>query len=328
MALRGERDSAPSYPIDVHPAAAPPPDPSLEPESLVVTVDTGERMHYLDWSMGRESTLPPLVLIHGLGATAWSWAPVARRLASVTRVLAVDLRGHGLSEAPRDGYELESLAIDVLTILVANDVADESGERAVVVAGHGFGAMVAAAVAAERPAAVVAAALIDGGWEDVGESTGQSSAEFVRAIADPPEVLRSLDRYLADRRDYDPSSWDADQERAARSSVDEKHAGHVSMVLRPHALRATVESMFRYSPMDVLPGLPMPLLFAVAESGSDDDEFARERSLALEDVLRRRQEHGRPDRVVRYAGAGHNLMRYRPAELAADLLALLEDCAR
>ena len=73
-----------------------------EPESLVVTTDTGDQLHYLDWG-GPTGELPAILLIHGLGATAWSWAPIARRLRNLTRVLAMDLRGHGLSGVTQVG---------------------------------------------------------------------------------------------------------------------------------------------------------------------------------------------------------------------------------
>ncbi len=59
-----------------------------EPESLVVRTDIGDQIHYLDWGgpsavtdRAVGSPLPPIALIHGLAATAWDWAPVARRLA-------------------------------------------------------------------------------------------------------------------------------------------------------------------------------------------------------------------------------------------------------
>src|SRR4051812_17270044 len=76
-----------------------------EPESLVVTVDTGDRIHFLDWGSAHTdgSPLAPLVLVHGLGSTSWVWTPIARRLRAFTHVVAVDLRGHGLSDSPRDG---------------------------------------------------------------------------------------------------------------------------------------------------------------------------------------------------------------------------------
>ena len=187
-----------------------------EPDSLVVTADTGDRLHFLDWGSAPEdrSQLPPLLLIHGLAATAWIWAPIARRLSESTHVVALDLRGHGLSDSPRAGYELESLAYDCLTVMVANGWARDAHGPAAVVAGHGLGAMVAATMAGIQPDSIAALALIDGGWESMEESTGMTAAEFERSIGDPPEVLASMSAYLADRRDFDPPTWDADQERA------------------------------------------------------------------------------------------------------------------
>jgi pimeloyl-ACP methyl ester carboxylesterase len=301
-------------------------DPGARPESLLVAVDTGDRIHYLDWGAPDETArpLPALLLVHGLGQTSWSWAPVARRLYRHARVLVPDLRGHGLSEAPRTGYGLESLAYDLLTVLVANGIGDEEGKRPAVVAGHGFGAIVAAVIAAVRPSAVGGVALVDGGWEEIGESTGQLPADLLRGLGDPPEVTRSMEAFLADRRDYDPLTWDTDQERAARATVDEKPAGHVGYVARPHVLKASVEAMFEYRPLATLPTLDVPLLVAIAEAGTADDEIARERLLALSDVLDgRRRDGAPPTRVVRFPGAGHNLMRYAPDRLSGELLDLL-----
>jgi pimeloyl-ACP methyl ester carboxylesterase len=299
---------------------------AAEPESLVVTVDTGDRIHYLDWA-GPQTDLPPLVLIHGLASTAWSWTPIARRLAEHTRVLALDLRGHGLSDSPRGGYDLESLAYDALTVMVANGWGRDVDGPAAVVAGHGLGAMVAAAMAAVQPDSISGLALIDGGWENLNEATGMTAAEFERSIGDPPEVLASMDSYLADRRDFDPDTWDTDQERAARAAVDEKHAGHVGLVVRPFAMHASIDAMFTYDPM-VLAQFDTPLLIAVAGSGTADDEVARERIAALEDVLRARVAAGKSlASVLRLPGAGHNLMRYRPDEVSAGLLALLQEAA-
>jgi pimeloyl-ACP methyl ester carboxylesterase len=303
-----------------------------EPESLIVTADTGDRLHYLDWGgppdQPAAARLPPLLLIHGLGQTGWIWAPIARRLRSATRILAPDMRGHGLSDSPRTGYELDSLAFDALTVLAANGWGTEVGGPPAAVAGHGLGAMVAATMAAIQPESICAVALVDGGWEDVGESTGLTPAEFERGLGDPPEVLASVDAFLADRREFDPPSWDADQERAARATVDEKHAGHVAPVTRGFAVRGCVAEMFGYRPLEVLGRIPQPLLVAVADSATADDEGQRERLLALDDVVRRRGQFGLAvPTVERFPGAGHNLMRYRPAELSAALEGLLHEAA-
>jgi pimeloyl-ACP methyl ester carboxylesterase len=289
---------------------------------MVVQMGSGERIHYLDW--GQPSTAGPiLLLVHGIASTGWSWAPIARRLCGSLRVLAVDLRGHGLSEGSRSGLDLASLAWDVLTVLAANGSGVEVGGPPAYIAGHGMGGMVAATAGRVQPASVAGVALVDGGWEDLAVSTRLSPQEFLAGIAEPPEVMASMDAFLADRRDFDPASWDADQERAARAQVDQKHAGHVGLVARQATLRGIVEGMFAYRPMEVLADVPAPLLVLVAGAGTADDEMARERELALDDVLAARRASGSPaDRVVRLPGTGHNLMRYRPAEVSQELLAL------
>ena len=67
------------------------------------------------------------------------------------------------------------------------------------------------------------------------------------------------------------------------------------------------------------------MLIAVAESGAADDGEIRERRLALDDIVAARASAGfsAPD-VRRFVGAGHNLMRYRPAELTEAVTDLLK----
>lgn len=302
------------------------PDPLATPESMVVRVGTGERIHYLDWGAPRtdiEGTpAPALALLHGIALTAWSWAPVARRLCQAYRVLAIDLRGHGSSEGARSDLTPVSLAWDALTVLAANGAGVEAGGPPAVVAGHGVGAMVAAEMARLQPASIAAALLVDGGWEDISSATRMTPAELVAALAEPPEVLASMDAFLEDRRDFDPATWDDDQERAARSQVDQKPAGHVALVARPATIRGMVEGMFGYQPVETLSAAPVPLVVLVAGAGTADDETALERAVALDEVIAGRAAAGMPaTRVVRFPGTGHNLMRYRPDEVAAEILA-------
>ncbi|MEA2607658.1 MAG: hypothetical protein QOI00_2415, partial [Chloroflexota bacterium] len=192
------------------------PDPAGEPPGFVVVVEPGDRIHFLDWGGSGE---PGVVLVHGLSASAWVWAPVARRLVAARRTVALDLRGHGLSDAPTDdgAYDLDVLAADVMAVAEVSGLLDPDLDGAqVTLVGHGFGAIVAVAAAAllgERCARLV---LVDGGLDHLPSSTGVDVEEFLRGLDEPPEVMRSMGAYLADRRDWDPASWDADQERAAR----------------------------------------------------------------------------------------------------------------
>lgn len=295
-----------------------------EPASMVVRLQSGERLHYLEWPAPGEPACAPIVLVHGLTRTAWSWLPVGRRLAAAGHgVIAPDLRGHGASDAPLQGYDLESLALDVLTVAAGAGWGEAVGGRPCVVAGHGLGAMIAAEMARLQPASVAAVALLDSGWEEMLEATRLLPDQLVEAMAEPPEVLASMATYLADRRGFDAASWDEDQERAARAQVTERHAGHVGLLVKGSVVRRCVEAMYRYQPLEVLPALRCPVSVLVAGPGTADDEDERERRLAIDDAQVARAAAGVPPMAVHhFEGAGHDLMRYRPGPVAEELVRL------
>ena len=144
--------------------------------------------------------------------------------------------------------------------------------------------------------------------------------QLVEAMAETPEVLASMETYLADRRDFDPATWDADQEAAARAQVIEKHAGHVGLVTKGSVIRRCIDAMYRYQPLDALVGVRCPVAVLVAGATTADDEDERERRLAIDDVQRARAAAGLSPMHVRYFdGAGHDLMRYHPDAVADEL---------
>ena len=171
-----------------------------------------------------------------------------------------------------------------------------------------------------QPGSVAAVALVDGGWEEMVEATRLLPDQRVEAMADPPEVLASMDTYLADRRDFDVASWDTDQELAARAQVSERHAGHVAPVIKGSVIRRCVESMYRYQPTEALAHADVPVTLLVAGAAGADDEDERERRLAIDDAQRARAAAGVVPLEVRvFEGTGHDLMRHRPDELTAEL---------
>ena len=266
--------------------------------------------------------MPGVLLIHGLSNTAWSWTPVARRLRGVRHVVAMDLRGHGLSDAPTEGYAPATFAGDVLAVAEGSGLLAVRGDR-VVLAGHGFGAVVAAWAAAaigERCAGLV---LVDGGWESLEAASGMDVDEFLRGLDEPPEVMRSMAAFLADRAAFDPGSWDADQERAARATVVETHAGRVVPSTRPHAAEASVRAMFRYDPLATLAEVVAPVSALLA---SDDEEGARATALAAASSARASVGRSRI-RAASFRPAGHNLMRYRPEAVCAAILSVADETA-
>ena len=78
-------------------------------------VDTGDvRLHTVIGGDG-----PPLLLIHGWPQTWYAWRLVMPDLARDFEVIAVDQRGIGLSDKPEDGYDVGTLAADVVALMDA-----------------------------------------------------------------------------------------------------------------------------------------------------------------------------------------------------------------
>lgn len=303
----------PGLPLDT--STVPPPDLEAEPSGFTVQVGPTERIHFLDWG-GPAGGGPGALLVHGLSATAWVWAPVARRLCRVRRTVAMDLRGHGLSDSPTVGYEPQAFADEVIAVAEGAGLLAGPGGR-VVLAGHGFGAIVSAWAATSLGERCARLVLVDGGWEDIPDATGLSVDEFLRGLDEPAEVLRSMSDFLADREAFDPGTWDADQERAARASVVELPVGRVVPAARPHALEGCVRAMFAYRPAVALPSVSAPIAALVA---ADDELGTHIRSMAV--AQGELAAAGRsPIRAAHFAADHHNLMRYRPTEVAAAILA-------
>jgi pimeloyl-ACP methyl ester carboxylesterase len=312
-------------PVDLDAGEAPEPDPAAEPAGFIVLADGDVRLHFHDWSGPRDPTSPRIgvLLLPGILQPAWSWSPVARRLAGGTPTVVADLRGQGLSDAPLDGYDRGTLAADALAVAEGSgllrppDAGGGEAESRLVVAGHGLGGIVAAEVAARLGGRCARLVLADGGWERFEATTGVDVDEFLRGLEEPPEVMRSMAAWLADRRGFDPASWDADQERVARDAVVETAAGHVVRSVRPHVVEALVRTMFDYDPEPVLAGVEAPVTALVAlGAGEAGPRLAELRRSAVA-----RAAAGRPPIAVQgFAGVAHNLMRYRPAEVTAAIL--------
>ncbi len=98
---------------------------------------------------------PPLVLAHGVTDDGLCWSPLAAALTSDYDVIMADARGHGLSDAPLEGYGPIEQAGDLAGLIEALDL-----KRSIVL-GHSMGAMTALVLAARQPQLLQAVALED-----------------------------------------------------------------------------------------------------------------------------------------------------------------------
>lgn len=134
-----------------------------------VDVD-GTRVHYVEAGRG-----DPVVLIHGIFASTFSFRHTIPELAQQHRVVAFDLRGFGYTEMPKDAdYSLTAQAT-----LVHDAMARLGIERAAVV-GHSMGGDIAMRLALLYPDSVTRLALVDSVTDR--EMSRGRSGRFVRPL--------------------------------------------------------------------------------------------------------------------------------------------------
>jgi pimeloyl-ACP methyl ester carboxylesterase len=92
----------------------------------------GVRLAYSDG----EADLSPMLLVHGCGLDHRSFSAQAEFFRKSYRVISVDLRGHGASEAPHQDYTMTVFEDDLAWLCA------ELGLRKPIIVGHSMGGSV------------------------------------------------------------------------------------------------------------------------------------------------------------------------------------------
>lgn len=256
-----------------------------------VRLSNGVRLAYVE--AGRPDG-PPLLLLHGFTDSSRIWTALLPYLSDY-RVLILDQRGHGASDAPACCYSPSVLADDARLFL------DALGIKRASVVGHSLGSMVGQVFAAEHPDRVdrlvlaASTALVpirrgDWLWERTVAATGLPSknAAFMAEWtigASPTPVDPVLVRY-----------WDEDAKR-----------------IPAHVWRAIPRELLDTPIGRYAADIKAPVLIL---SAGADPLFAAEHHQSLVRAY--------PNAQARiFPGLGHNFIVERPPEVGPPLAAFL-----
>ena len=261
----------------------------------------GVRLHWLEWAPSGTTESPAILLLHGLSSNARYWERVARRMTN-RRLVALDQRSHGLSDAPPTGYGLELLAAD------AGHVIRELGLNRPVIVGHSWGGTVALEVGARLGELVSAVALMDGPIASISESITWEDAS--RMMQPPLPRYRSLDDAYQASRQVLGDAWDDDLQPFVRAGL---WPDGDTWVLR---LTATVrlqilEQLYQFRPDVAAAAITAPLLIGLAAN----DAALR----ARKEAGARRIKEIRPDADIRWYDSQHDIPLIRADDVARDL---------
>jgi len=213
---------------------------SHDPIRGFISVD-GIRLEVLDW--GGEG--PAIVLLAGYANTPHVFDSMARALADRFRVLGLTRRSHGLSDQPDDGYDLATLARDIVGLLDACGIATAS------FVGHSFAGHEMCHLAAAYPDRVASLVFLDALYTMTDED-GALFAESPLPPSDPPpETFESVaaycedfvTRYPAYRRLRSPR-WDAVWAHSLETTAD----GRVRERIRPETATKLFEGYGAFRP--------------------------------------------------------------------------------
>ncbi len=156
-----------------------PPEELADPDSLFVEID-GLKLHYKQTGQGK----PALILLHGFGASLFSWREVMAPLSVEWRVVAYDRPAFGLTERPipaewqgQNPYSL-STQPDLLFALM-----DSLGIEQAVLVGNSAGGTVAVQAALEKPDRVRGLVLVDAAIY-----AGGGSPSWLRPLIHTPQM--------------------------------------------------------------------------------------------------------------------------------------------
>ena len=264
----------------------------------------GVRMRYFVAGSG-----PPVILVHGLGGAASNWVELAPRLASTTRVLAVDLPGHGGSSPLAAAPNLNPFADAVAEVLEGEDLAHA------MLVGHSLGASVSLRVALRRPELVGSVVLAGA----AGISSSRRAAEYglrVTALVQPGRRIAPYRRRIARSaflRTVVFGGWGASDPAALSPRAAE---GFLAGPARHTDTLSAANALLLEDPRRELHRVGCPCLVLWG---------ARDTQVRIGDAFEYARRLAAPLRVI--ADCGHLLIGERPDACADAIATFLDACA-
>jgi len=209
----------------------------------------GIRLHFVDHGGGG----PTLILAPGLTANARFFdAIVADGLGDGVRVLAVDLRGRGLSDKPESGYTMAEHGRDVVGLI------DALGLERVILGGHSFGGLLTYFVASHHPERVSKCVVLDA----PGVVDPMLVEQIKPSLARLESTVPSFDQYVDAVRSqpYFDGWWDRRIEIYYRADAEDLPDGSVRPRSSPDHIRQAIDGTLTVDWPDVVRRVTAPTL--------------------------------------------------------------------
>jgi pimeloyl-ACP methyl ester carboxylesterase len=254
------------------------------------------------------------LLVHGLASNARTWDLVASVLSAAGHhVVAIDQRGHGLSDKPETGYGFEEVTADLAVLI------DAVGLDQPIVAGQSWGGNVVVEFAHRYPDMLSGLVLVDGGLIDLSSRPG-ATWETISVDLKPPNLLGTPRPDMIGRfRQYHPN-WSDEQIELQMGNYETLEDGTIRPWLSLDHHMEIVRALWDQRPKVMLEALTTPTLIAIADSGPQERRLTRvEEAQRLVDL--------RPGKVRwhQFKDATHDIHIDQPSEHARWVLDAVDE---
>ena len=220
-----------------------------------------------------DPTLASFVLVHGLASNVRLWDGVAERLHAFGHtVVAVDQRGHGRSDAPAVGYDLDTAVSDLLTLIGA------LGLVRPVLAGQSWGGNVVLELGWRRPGAIRGLTCVDGGVTELSQS--YPSWDDCLAKLTPPTLTHLTLTELGDRIRASVPHFSDRAVQAYLHCFRERADGKIEPRLTRSRHLEILRSLWEHRPSTRWASLKTPALLLLADTGDASRRDAKRRAEA------------------------------------------------
>jgi pimeloyl-ACP methyl ester carboxylesterase len=196
----------------------------LEPQMIMAKGD-GIQIQLTLW----EGKGKPVLCIHGLTANSRFWDCLASALSPRHKVIAMDLRGRGLSDKPPTGYSIDHHCKDVLALM------DALSLKRPVLMGHSLGAFISLVFAAQHPDRVDRLILVDGGGKLTEKQMAKVFAGIKPSLDRLGQVFPTFGDYVSQMKQAPfLQPWNSFMETYFRYEVEKVKGGLRSRVHPKH----------------------------------------------------------------------------------------------
>jgi len=237
----------------------------------------------------------PILCIHGITANCRCWDVIASGLSPAHRVVAMDLRGRGLSESPDSGYSIAHHCKDILSVL------DDLHLEKAIIMGHSLGAFISVVFGAQHPERVDRIILVDGGGKLSDIQMAKVFAGIKPSLDRLGRIFPSFEAYLNLMKSAPFfKSWSPALETYYRYEIEEVNGG-VRSRINPAHIQEERENLAKVDISQFYDKISSPVLILRATHGM----VAEDDLLLPQDVAERMVKKISDARYVDIPGTNH-----------------------